>query len=73
MFCVYCLDVPAGEGQLGCSFCGDMDRREKRGFWAPGRYLNGCAVCELAFKGDKRATCCAPCAYGDLSEETDTL
>jgi hypothetical protein len=43
------------------------DRRDKRGGWAPGRYLCTCSqpshVGAKRFTGDKRATICADCAY----------
>jgi hypothetical protein len=36
--------------------------------WAPGWYHNTCLLCREDFLGDKRATCCADCAYTVLPE-----
>lgn len=33
--------------------------------WAPGYYTNRCKCCLTLFTGDKLASTCAPCAYGD--------
>lgn len=41
------------------------DKRPQRFAWAPGSYLCKCCHCEGRFVGDKRAVCCAPCAYND--------
>lgn len=35
--------------------------------WAPGHYANKCRVCGETFTGDKRASCCADCAYEDAN------
>ena len=43
----------------------ESDKRPQKGWWAPGNYTNTCNKCHLEFTGDKRAGCCAPCAYGD--------
>lgn len=45
------------------------DQRPPRGFWAPGLYMCQCTVCQVIFGGDKRATCCADCAYKYSLEE----
>lgn len=47
------------------------DSRPKRGFWAPGNYVNTCVRCDCTFIGDKRAVHCADCAYRPLSEAGD--
>jgi hypothetical protein len=39
------------------------DLRPKRGWWAPGGYMNTCTKCGDHFVGDKRAGMCADCAY----------
>lgn len=41
------------------------DQRPKRGFWAPGEYVNRCTRCHEQFIGDKMAMICADCAYGE--------
>ena len=38
--------------------------------WAPGGYVRQCRTCLDTFEGDKRATSCAPCAYGDDAANT---
>lgn len=42
-----------------------IDKRPKRGGWAPGEYCGKCADCDQDFIGDKRAQICADCAYTD--------
>jgi hypothetical protein len=42
-----------------------LDKRAPRFGWAPGSYLAECFECGSRFTGDKRAVCCAPCAYND--------
>ena len=39
------------------------DKREARGGWAPGEYLNKCSRCNDWYIGDKRSFICADCAY----------
>lgn len=41
------------------------DDRPKKGWWAPGSYINQCRRCGLYFVGDKRAGNCADCAYDE--------
>jgi hypothetical protein len=48
-----------------------VDNREAKGLWAPGHYSAlACVECNQPFLGHKRATQCAPCAYGDNHEST---
>jgi len=42
-----------------------QDIRPKKGWWAPGNYLNRCRLCGCGFIGDKRAGHCADCEYND--------
>ena len=42
-----------------------QDKRDQKGSWAPGNYMNTCFSCKKPFIGDKLARMCAPCAYGD--------
>jgi hypothetical protein len=44
------------------------DSRPARGGWAPGNYMQGCAVCRDLFVGDKHAVECADCAYRPIQE-----
>lgn len=41
------------------------DQRPKKDGWAPGKYTNECHKCGRQFTGDKRASTCADCAYGE--------
>lgn len=41
------------------------DNRPMRGWWSPGDYICVCQRCKDPFIGDKRAQCCADCAYSD--------
>lgn len=41
----------------------NIDSRPARGGWAPGYYTFTCARCGKITIGDKRAVCCADCAY----------
>ena len=41
------------------------DTRPQCYAWAPGTYGHICTECDREFLGDKRASMCAPCAYGD--------
>jgi len=46
---------------------GNVDKRpyiEGKG-WGPGGYTCKCWTCGESFMGEKRASECAPCAYGD--------
>lgn len=49
------------------------DNRTRRGWWAPGSYLNTCQKCGQNFVGDKRAGHCADCAYSDMSEGRECI
>jgi len=44
------------------------DERPPKDMWAPGMYCGECSKCSKRFIGDKRATTCAPCAYGDTAQ-----
>ena len=46
-------------------FFGDykIDKRPKKGWWAPGGYMNKCHICKSIFIGDKRAGHCSDCEY----------
>lgn len=46
-----------------------VDTRPAAGGWAPGHYMCQCRSCQDMFMGDKRATCCADCAYKYSMEE----
>lgn len=41
------------------------DQRPQCYAWAPGACGHTCSECDEKFLGDKRASMCAPCAYGD--------
>jgi hypothetical protein len=43
----------------------NRDQRLQCYAWAPGTYGHVCSECDKEFLGAKRATMCAPCAYGD--------
>jgi len=45
----------------------ERDMRPQRSAWAPGGYLCRCVICKKEFVGDKRAVCCAPCAYDPIN------
>lgn len=47
--------------------CMKIDKRPKKGAWAPGDYVGTCCQCGEKFIGDKRAQSCANCAYGGKS------
>lgn len=46
-------------------FNNPVDTRPRHGGWAPGNYTFKCHDCHEYYIGDKRATQCAPCSYGD--------
>jgi hypothetical protein len=50
----------------------NKDERPQKGAWAPGNYFNTCLNCGKLFIGDKRACCCASCAYSESKPETIT-
>ena len=43
----------------------DRDTRPQCYAWAPGTYGHKCSECDKEFLGDKLASMCAPCAFGD--------
>ena len=52
----------------------DMTKWDKRSYleghsWGPGSYSCKCFKCGKVFVGEKHATECAPCAYGDEAQE----
>lgn len=49
------------------------DNRPKKGFWAPGKYIRTCKICNEDFIGDKRAYNCADCAYQSYQKYTWTV
>lgn len=44
---------------------GKEDKRPKKNGWASGQYYGTCHRCSEIFLGDKRASQCADCAYGE--------
>lgn len=54
------------------SHLGKIDKRPQKGWWAPGNYIQKCALCGEDFIGDKRAGWCADCAYKDSNETPTT-